>query len=329
MKTKVGSTQFFFSSGRINTIKTGDKNRGIFRANGVLLGENGTDSGQVLLATSLSESPFMAEHPSHREIHGYSPYGYDPITLTAKNLAGFNGEQYDTTSKCYLLGSGYRLFNPLTMRFNSPDNLSPFHLGGLNSYCYCTCDPINNIDRTGHSSARIKIGNRNRQINYKQKERTLNFKTIQDQRHRLLERSEAYGPFEPEYLANIKSIHNDAKNLDFRSYKSIDLYPPISLPFSAPNDGFVNISRPVQPPASSRSPKVMAPAATGPLPNAPSNQSGFTQRELDALHMTDGEVTNQSQSLVKISAPGLARIFKKIQKVRNEETLAGLRSHYR
>ncbi|MBK4996288.1 RHS repeat-associated core domain-containing protein [Pseudomonas sp. S37] len=326
MKTKVGSTQFFFSSGRINTIKTGDNNRGIFRANGVLLGENDTDSGQALLATSLSESPIMAEHPSHRENHSYSPYGYDPITLTAKNLAGFNGEQYDTISKCYLLGSGYRLFNLLTMRFNSPDNLSPFYLGGLNSYCYCTCDPINNIDRTGHFSAKIKVAHRNRQYNYKQKKRNLNFKIIQDQRHRLLERFKKYGPFEPEYLANTLSIINDANKLDLISYKS-GLYPPISPPFSAPNDGFVNISRPVQPPASSRSPKVMAPAATGSLPNAPSDQSGFTQRQLDRLHMTDYEITSRSQNIVRFSAPVITKFINRLNSAEMERTIAAIRSH--
>jgi hypothetical protein len=49
----------------------------------------------------------------------------------------------------YLLGNGYRAFNPVLMRFNSPDNLSPFGKGGLNSYAYCLGDPINLQDSTG------------------------------------------------------------------------------------------------------------------------------------------------------------------------------------
>ncbi|EGH35731.1 hypothetical protein PSYJA_44541, partial [Pseudomonas syringae pv. japonica str. M301072] len=34
----------------------------------------------------------------------------------------------------YLLGNGYRAFNPVLMRFNSPDSLSPFGEGGVNAY---------------------------------------------------------------------------------------------------------------------------------------------------------------------------------------------------
>ena len=37
------------------------------------------------------------------------------------------------------------------MRFNSPDNLSPFGDGGLNPYTYCMDDPVNQNDPTGHS----------------------------------------------------------------------------------------------------------------------------------------------------------------------------------
>lgn len=44
------------------------------------------------------------------------------------------------------------------MRFNSPDNMSPFGKGGLNSYAYCLCDPINRLDNTGHASWLKYIG---------------------------------------------------------------------------------------------------------------------------------------------------------------------------
>jgi len=40
------------------------------------------------------------------------------------------------------------------MRFYSPDTLSPFEKGGVNAYCYCEGDPINNSDPTG----RVKTG---------------------------------------------------------------------------------------------------------------------------------------------------------------------------
>lgn len=51
----------------------------------------------------------------------------------------------------YLLGQGYRAYSPLLMRFNNPDDLSPFGRGGLNAYAYCVGDPVNLVDPDGHS----------------------------------------------------------------------------------------------------------------------------------------------------------------------------------
>lgn len=36
------------------------------------------------------------------------------------------------------------------MRFNAPDDLSPFDGGGIHPYAYCAADPINYCDPTGH-----------------------------------------------------------------------------------------------------------------------------------------------------------------------------------
>jgi hypothetical protein len=43
------------------------------------------------------------------------------------------------------------------MRFNSPDSLSPFGNGGLNSYAYCAGDPTNKSDPTGHFSLVLRV----------------------------------------------------------------------------------------------------------------------------------------------------------------------------
>lgn len=60
----------------------------------------------------------------------------------------FNGQVLEPWG-CYLPGNGYRAYNPVLMRFHSPDRWSPFERGGLNPYAYCSGDPVNAVDPTG------------------------------------------------------------------------------------------------------------------------------------------------------------------------------------
>jgi RHS repeat-associated protein len=80
----------------------------------------------------------------------YTPYGHRHPESGLTSMLGFNGERPDLITGNYLLGNGYRAFNPVLMRFNSPDSLSPFDKGGLNSYVYCLGDPVNMSDPTGN-----------------------------------------------------------------------------------------------------------------------------------------------------------------------------------
>ena len=82
---------------------------------------------------------------------GYAPYGYAPTSDSIQSALGYNGEYTDPVTGSYHLGNGYRAFSPALMRFTAPDSASPFGRGGLNTYVYCSGNPINAIDPGGHA----------------------------------------------------------------------------------------------------------------------------------------------------------------------------------
>lgn len=88
-------------------------------------------------------------------LHAWAPYGSGNTTGV---LPGFNGERPDPVSGTYHLGNGYRAYNPVLMRFNCPDSLSPFGAGGINPYAYCAGDPVNFTDPSGHMSWSAGLG---------------------------------------------------------------------------------------------------------------------------------------------------------------------------
>jgi RHS repeat-associated protein len=98
-----------------------------------------------LLASDLARS--VLRGASHG--FAYSAYGYDPVRESPCLRLGFNGVMRDPQAAVYLLGNGHRAYNPVLMRFCSPDKLSPFVDGGVNSYGYCAGDPINHADPRG------------------------------------------------------------------------------------------------------------------------------------------------------------------------------------
>ena len=77
----------------------------------------------------------------------YAPYGHRSESVAS--TLGFNGQHADPVTGHYPLGNGHRFFNPVLMRFNSADHLSPFAEGGLNCYAYCAGDPVNRYDPSG------------------------------------------------------------------------------------------------------------------------------------------------------------------------------------
>ncbi|WP_346829706.1 RHS repeat-associated core domain-containing protein [Pseudomonas abietaniphila] len=123
--------------------------------------KSGEDSpGKNLLLVSDSRDTVLGEIDQQRlHAHAYTAYGHRDIAPQTASHLGFNGERCEDAGG-YLLGAGYRAYNPVLMRFHSPDSLSPFDAGGWNSYAYCVGDPVNFVDPTGHlpSWAMMAIG---------------------------------------------------------------------------------------------------------------------------------------------------------------------------
>lgn len=145
--------QRFYCKNRLVTEIQGATNHSIFHHGGHLLAQQeheGNDYDTLLLTTDQQRSilhTIQSNQPP--EPVTYSPYGHRPPETALTRLLGFNGERSDPLTGHYSLGNGHREYNPVLMRFNSPDILSPFGKGGLNTYVYCLDDPINLVDPNG------------------------------------------------------------------------------------------------------------------------------------------------------------------------------------
>jgi RHS repeat-associated protein len=103
----------------------------------------------LLLATDLQQSILAELDRSGPNLRAYTPYG-SPSSLRPTSAGlGFNGQLKERSTGWYHLGNGHRVYNPMLMRFHSPDRLSPFDKGGINSYAYSKGDPVNFKDPTG------------------------------------------------------------------------------------------------------------------------------------------------------------------------------------
>lgn len=149
-------TQLFYQKSRLATQVQGASYRSILQAGDGLLAQQqgvGTDVATTLLATDQQRSVLHATLRDDHQAAVYTTYGYPSPDSGLASLLGFNGERHDPVTGHCLLGNGYRAFNAVLMRFNSPDNLSPFDRGGLNAYAYCSGDPVNHVDPDGHLAA--------------------------------------------------------------------------------------------------------------------------------------------------------------------------------
>jgi RHS repeat-associated protein len=149
------SAQRFYRKNRLATEIQGQVQHSVFEHEAQILAQQQRQAGKVdsaLLATDLQRSVLHSITAGQHQQPVHSPYGHLSPVSGLISLLGFNGERRDPVTGHYLLGNGYRAFNPVLMRFNSPDKLSPFGKGGLNAYSYCVGDPVNRVDPTGHNS---------------------------------------------------------------------------------------------------------------------------------------------------------------------------------
>jgi len=162
--TAQASSQRFYLKDRLATEIQGARQRSILQHEDQLLAQQQRQNDALethLLATDQQRSVLAildATRPHHL---AYTPYGHRTPENGLLSLLGFNGERPDPVTGHYLLGNGYRAFNPVLMRFNSPDSWSPFGEGGLNAYGYCVGDPINRLDPNGHFSFKSLLSSMN------------------------------------------------------------------------------------------------------------------------------------------------------------------------
>lgn len=147
--------QFFYDCERLITEKEGAVSRSLMHVQNQLLAQAYVDDQSrktTLLSTNRQCSVLHSISRSNIITQAFTPFGHHHIQEGLTGLPGFNGERPDPLTGHYHLGKGHRAYNPHLMRFNSPDQLSPFGAGGLNTYAYCAGDPVNRSDPSGRVS---------------------------------------------------------------------------------------------------------------------------------------------------------------------------------
>ncbi|KAM0255847.1 hypothetical protein ACHAQJ_005352 [Trichoderma viride] len=117
---------------------------------GQILQENGQTTTSLWASDEHQSTIAWLDTNQPDQVHTqwYSPYG----SCAAGSAICWNGQWRDPVTGWYHLGNGYRVYNPVLMRFHTPDSWSPFTSGEINAYAYCLGDPVNRVDPGGQSS---------------------------------------------------------------------------------------------------------------------------------------------------------------------------------
>ncbi|WP_238217453.1 RHS repeat-associated core domain-containing protein [Pseudomonas sp. PAGU 2196] len=148
MKTFTGAW-FFYEGDAVRTVWQEGRCSSLIQAAGMRLVERkvANDLQQTMMLASDGMGSVVGESGTRSKSVAYSPYGFQ---RGMESLIGFAGQMQSLLPIGYFLGNGYRFFDVVTNRFNSPDGFSPFGRGGVNAYVYCGGDPVNCTDPSGH-----------------------------------------------------------------------------------------------------------------------------------------------------------------------------------
>jgi RHS repeat-associated protein len=152
-KLELAFAQYFYQGDNLHAKIQSYKCQSIYRFEHGVLAQREIHDGRYEIGLLYHDEKLSVSRvPKYGAKFGvaYAPYGCASLENLKDALLGFSGERFDEVAVRYLLGNGYRAYSPSLMRFTSPDNLSPFGRGGVNSYVYCIGDPVNFTDPTGH-----------------------------------------------------------------------------------------------------------------------------------------------------------------------------------
>lgn len=147
-----------YAGDRLDTLVEGSRKLRYINERGEVLARTGGVEGPQLHVNDAAGSVRGVSAPGQAHVRRhYAPYGDGeivPVDGTARSMAdlqvpAFNGERLDMAVGLYHLGNGRRAYDPRLMVFISADLLAPFDQGGINSYAYCVCNPINLADPSG------------------------------------------------------------------------------------------------------------------------------------------------------------------------------------
>lgn len=145
--------RLFYNSNKLSSIIQDKEHTAIMHGSQLPLAEKVLAGGDAvahtrMLSTDRLDSTIVNSTNAEQHVLTFTPYVYR--STSNQVTTGFTGQLRQAVTGCYLLGSR-RAFNPITMRFNSYDDRSPFAEGNINGYAYCGCDPINYTDPSGRS----------------------------------------------------------------------------------------------------------------------------------------------------------------------------------